>query len=70
MNKIVDNFKINLNQNLWALLIFLLTIGAAEYFKLCTLYVFGIILCSLTGISFIITLIAYTKNYWNERMNK
>ncbi len=32
------NFKINLNQNLWGLLLSLITLGTAEYFKLFTLY--------------------------------
>jgi hypothetical protein len=65
-----DNFKINLNQNLWGLLLALLTLGTAEYFKLCTLYWFGVILSSLTIISFIVTLTAYTLNYWKGKMKK
>lgn len=65
-----DNFKINLNQNLWGLLLALITLGTAEYFKLCTLYWFGFILSSLTSISFIVTLLAYTLNYWNGKMKK
>lgn len=65
-----DNFKINLNQNLWGLLLALLTLGTAEYFKLCTLYWFGIILSILTSISFIVTLTAYTLNYWKGKMKK
>lgn len=65
-----ENFKINLNQNLWGLLLALLTLGTAEYFKLCTLYWFGIILSSLTSISFIVTLTAYTLNYWKGKMKK
>ncbi|SIT13453.1 hypothetical protein SAMN05421761_1207 [Belliella pelovolcani] len=65
-----DNFKINLNQNLWGLLLALLTLGTAEYFRLCTLYWFGIILSSLTSISFVVTLLAYTLNYWKGKMKK
>jgi hypothetical protein len=65
-----DNFKINLNQNLWGLLLALLTLGTAEYFKLCTLYLFGTILSGLTSISFIVTLTAYTLNYWKGKMQK
>lgn len=63
-----DNFKINLNQNLWGLLLTLLTLGTAEYFELCTLYWFGLVLSGLTSISFLITLIAYTINYWKSKM--
>jgi hypothetical protein len=65
-----DNFKINLNQNLWGLFLTLLTLGAAEYFGLCTLYWFGLILSGLTSISFLITLVAYTINYWKSKMAK
>ena len=64
-----DNFKINLNQNLWGLLLALLTLGTAEYFGLYTLYWFGLLLSGLTCISFFITLIAYTINYWKNKMN-
>jgi hypothetical protein len=64
-----DNFKINLNQNLWGLLLTLLTLGTAEYFELSTLYWFGLVLSILASISFLITLIAYTINYWENKMN-
>lgn len=65
-----DNFKINLNQNLWGLLLALITLGTAEFFKLRTLYCFGVFLSSLTSISFIVTLLAYTLNYWKGKMKK
>lgn len=63
-----DDFKINLNQNLWGLLLALITLGTAEYFSLCTLFWFGLILSGLTSISFLITLTAYTINYWRNKM--
>lgn len=63
-----DNFKINLNQNLWGLLLTLIALGTAEYFGLCTLYWFGLVLSILTSISFLITLTAYTINYWRNKM--
>lgn len=63
-----DNFKINLNQNLWGLLLALVTLGASEYFNLCTLYWFGFILSILASISFLFSLIAYTINYWKGKM--
>lgn len=59
----VDNFKINLNQNLWFLIITLACLGAAEYYKLCTLYWFGLLLSSIAAVSFTVTLTAYTINY-------
>jgi len=70
MTNPIDNFKINLNQNLWGLLICLLTLGIAEYFKLCTLYIIGIIISVFACLSFLITLTAYTINYWKSKMNK
>lgn len=65
-----DEFKINLNQNLWGLLVTLITLGAAEYFDLCTLYWFGLILSLVASISFTVTLVAYTLNYWKNKMKK
>lgn len=63
-----DDFRINLNQNLWGLLLALITLGTAEYFNLCTLFWFGLTLSGLTSISFLITLTAYTINYWKNKM--
>jgi len=65
-----EPIKINLNQNLWGLLVTLITLGAAEYFELCTLYLFGLGLSILASISFTITLTAYTINYWKDKMGK
>lgn len=58
-----DQFKINLNQNLWALVVSLLTLGAAEYYCLKTLFWFGVILSGLSTISLLVTLFSYTVNY-------
>jgi len=63
-----NDFKINLNQNLWGLLLSLITLGAAEYFKLCVLFWFGFILSIITGLSVAITLIPYTIDYWKRKM--
>jgi hypothetical protein len=68
MTNPTENFKINLNQNLWGLLLCLLTLGLGEYYNLGTLFKFGLILSCLASISFTITLIAYTVNYWKEKM--
>lgn len=68
MSNPTDNFKINLNQNLWGLLVSLLALGLSEYFCLSTLYCFGIILSIIATSSFVITLIAYTIKYWKEKM--
>jgi hypothetical protein len=64
-----DNFKINLNQNLWVLVVALITLATSEYFGLCTLYWFGLILSILTSISLVFTLVAYTYNYCKTKLS-
>lgn len=62
-----DIFKINLNQNLWGLLISLLTLGISEYYCLCSLYKFGLFLSILSTLSFSVTLMAYTFKYIKKK---
>jgi len=62
-----DKFKINLNQNLWVLIVSLLSLGISEYFNLHLLLVIGLILSVCSTISVIFTLIAYTKNYCENK---
>ncbi len=66
----VDDLTINLNQNLWGLLISIVTLGTGEYFCLQTLYWVGVTFTSLTGLSYIITLISYTRNYLRNKNKK
>jgi hypothetical protein len=63
-----DNFKINLNQNIWGLILSLMALGTAEYYELCTLYWFGLVLSGLTSLSFVVTLFAYTVNYCKKKL--
>jgi hypothetical protein len=58
-----DNFKINLNQNLWVLFLTLSALGTSEYFRLCALYIISLVLSICASISVIITLAFYTYNY-------
>jgi len=58
-----DKFNINLNQNLWGLIVTLITLGTAEYYKLNILFWFGLILSTIASLSFIATLIKYTIIY-------
>jgi len=58
-----DQFKININQNTWVLVVSLLTLGTAEYYCLKTLFWFGVVLSGLSTLSLIATLFAYTVNY-------
>ena len=62
-----ENFKINLNQNIWAMLLALTTLGASEYYDLCTLYWFGLVLSGLSTLSFVFTITAYTYNYCKNK---
>jgi hypothetical protein len=64
----MDLGKINPNQNLLALIISYAALGASEFFCLCTLYVFAVIISSLTTLSYAITLIPYTCRYWQNKM--
>jgi len=63
-----ESFNINLNQNIWALIVSLLTLGISEYYDLYTLYYFGLILSIICSISIIITLYFYTLNYSNKKL--
>lgn len=60
--------KINLNQNLWALLISYGFLGTSEYYDLKTLYTFSYCISIITSISYAITLIPYTIRYWKNKM--
>ena len=67
--KITGNFKINLNQNLWALVIGLLGLGLSDYFLL------GRWIRILSGItataaltSLLICLVAYTVRYVSDKV--
>ena len=62
-----EPFKINLNQNLWGLMVGLGTLGVAEYFKLCTLFWFAVVVSVIMVSSITITTWAYTVNYWKHK---
>jgi hypothetical protein len=57
------NFKINLNQNLWGLVVGLGALGIAERYNLCRLGCFGLFISGLMSLSLLATTIAYTVNY-------
>lgn len=67
---IEENFKINLNQNIWGLIVSLLALGISEYYDLHTLYWYGLILSGISTISFGTTLVVYTINYCKKKTNK
>ena len=65
MNKIPD---INLNQNLWALVISLAALGFGEFYCLEKLTLFGCVLSTISGLSCSATLIAYTIHYLTRKL--
>ena len=62
-----DPFKINLNQNLWGLVVGLGAMGAAEHYNLCTLFWFSVVVSVIMVASLAVTTLAYTMNYWKKR---
>lgn len=68
MSSIEEKFKINLNQNLWGLLLSFAGLGVAEHYRLCTLYWFSFAASVITTLSVGVTTVAYTINYWKDKM--
>lgn len=64
---IEEQFKINLNQNLWGLIIGFTALGLSEYYKLCALFWFSIIGSGIMLLSVAITTYAYTQNYCKNK---
>jgi putative effector of murein hydrolase LrgA (UPF0299 family) len=62
-----DQFRINLNQNLWGLVAAFAALGAAEYFKLCALFWFAVVMSLVMSVSVAFTTFAYTANYWKNK---
>lgn len=62
-----ESFKINLNQNLWGLIVSYISLGTAEYFELCTLFWFSLIVAVIMTLSISITTYSYTITYWKKR---
>ena len=63
MTSPAEHFKINLNQNLWGLLVSLGFLGAAEYFDLRVLFWFSVVPAGAIVLSICFTTWAYAKNY-------
>lgn len=63
----LDSFKINPNQNLLGLLVGLISLGAAEYFKLCTLFWFSVVISAVMTLSLVFTTYSYTKTYCKKK---
>lgn len=62
-----DQFKINLNQNLWGTVVAFVALGAAEYLHLCTLFWFASVVSVISVLSVAVTTFSYTINYWRSK---
>lgn len=67
MKEVSESFKINLNQNLWVLVVAFLGLGVAEYFDLPKLLKVSYLLCIASIISVLFTLFFYTVNYCKDK---
>lgn len=67
MADILDNLRINLNQNLWGLVISFAALGLAEHYDLKTLFWFAAISAVISLVSVALTTLAYTVNYWRKK---
>ena len=63
-----DQFKINLNQNLWGLVVGLTALGLAEYYRLSVLFWFAAVVSGLMALSLSVTTVVYTIRYWKNKM--
>lgn len=62
-----DNFRINLNQNLWGLVVSFSFLGGAEHYNLFTLYWLSLIPATAMIISVCCTTFSYTNRYIKNR---
>jgi len=69
MNNPVEDVKINLNQNLWGLIVSFAALGASEYFKLCTLFWFSFVVAVIMTLSIAATTFSYTVAYMKKKKN-
>lgn len=62
-----EQFKINLNQNLWGLIVGLAALGIAEHYQLHTLFWFSVVVAAIMVVSVLATTWAYTANYCKNK---
>jgi hypothetical protein len=65
-----DHFKINLNlnQNLWGMLITYAALGAAEYYHLCCLFWISLVVACGLSLSVLISFAFYTYRYCKKKL--
>lgn len=70
MSNLPEQFKININQNLWGLVVGLVALGLAEYYNLYTLFWFSVAVSVVMVASVGVTTLAYTTNYWKNKQGR
>jgi len=65
-----ESFKINLNQNLWGLIVSFTALGAADYYDLSTLFCLALIVSLVMTISVAITASVYTYQYCRNKISQ
>jgi hypothetical protein len=70
MPDIPDPLKVDLNQNLWGLILSLASLGSAEYFRLPRLMAFAEVISFVMTISVVFTTFFYTVNYCRKKLEK
>lgn len=68
MNNPTDAFKINLNQNLWGLIVAFGALGFAEHYRLDTLFWFAAAVSCVMTLSVVITAAVYTYDYCKGKL--
>jgi hypothetical protein len=69
MSSPAEAFKINLNQNLWGLVVTFSALGLAEQYHLCTLFWLAVISSSVMTLSVIVTTAVYTFKYCKDKLS-
>lgn len=62
-----EQFKINLNQNLWGLIAAFVALGTAEHWNLPTLFWFSVAVTAIMVVSVAATTFAYTIKYCKNK---
>jgi len=68
MTDVAENFKINLNQNLWGLIVSYATVGLSERYGFHQLWWLAFVVSCMMSCSVFICLIFYPINYCKKKL--